>query len=145
MCKVDEVLDVLHSRLVCQIKKDIKSAERKLLWKPNEAQAWKKYLERKYAELREAEKKFEHAKEQIIRNVGILFSTWDSRRGVGLRRKRFAIYRLFSLGLTPRDIAYLMDVSEEQAIKHHIGEAFKEVCISDEKCVFKPFFQAESK
>jgi len=99
----------------------------------------KEYLERKQAELEKVKAEFEHVKEQAQRNIRILYSLdWDRRR-ISVRRKRFAIYRLYKhLNFTPKEIAYIIGETE-QVIKNNIGKAFKELCMKDKKCIFKPF------
>ena len=113
-------------------------------------------LERLRAELKELEKKYKLLKKkykllnkQGEKNVRILHSTWRAKNKMDIRRARFALYRLYRhLEIHPYDIAYIITGERKTKTAHQImrriGTAFKELCLKDDKCIFKPHLQHQA-
>jgi len=123
-----------------------------LRWEISQEEQWggrEARLERLRAELRELEKKYKLLKKQGEKNVRILHSTWRAKNKMDIRRARFALYRLYRhLEIHPYDIAYIITGEENprtvRAIMQRIGSAFKELCLKDDKCIFKPHLQHQA-
>jgi hypothetical protein len=99
--------------------------------------------------------------QQISRNIDIIAKAYTiakTARGrlqkserLQLRRGMFAAYRLFRWNdLDPLEITSLLGRCHgiymyESLIKQWIGEAFREACIIDDQCVFKPYLFADAR
>ena len=79
----------------------------------------------------------------IIRNLNKKLGKSRGKHRLRFRRN-LAIYRLYRYQNIP--IKLLMEISSlsRGSIKRIVGEIFKVLCISDEKCVFKTYLEEKS-